>query len=129
MDESAKRPSGELFLRRRDQACVAVFLLVALAALGGHWFFRGGHRGELVDIESAPRQSVSFRLNVNQAEWPEWSLLPGIGETLAKRIVASRRADGSYHRHQDLLRVKGIGPRTLANIRPFLQPIPDPAAP
>ena len=32
-------------------------------------------------------------MDINSAEWPELTLLPGIGETLAKRIVDGEVAD------------------------------------
>ena len=47
-------------------------------------------------------------------------LLPGIGETLAKRIVQSREADGPYRRPDDLQRVKRIGPGKVREMRPYL---------
>lgn len=52
-------------------------------------------------------------------------MLPGLGETLAKRIVASRESEGPFRDHDDLRRVRGIGPRTLERIRPYLLPIPE----
>ena len=51
-------------------------------------------------------------------------MLPGVGETIAKRMVTSRESEGRFTCHEDLLRVSGIGPRTLQRIRPFLLPIP-----
>jgi competence protein ComEA len=61
------------------------------------------------------------------ADWPELSLLPGVGETLARRIVESRSKHGRFADLDDLRRVRGIGPKTLERIRPFLRPLP-PAA-
>jgi competence protein ComEA len=46
--------------------------------------------------------------------------LPGIGPVLAGRIVEDRTANGPYRQAADLLRVKGIGPATLARLRPRL---------
>jgi competence protein ComEA len=51
--------------------------------------------------------------------------LPDIGPTLAGRIVESRAAEGAYLDHDDLMRVKGIGPKTLEKIRPYLLPMPE----
>ncbi|HEY1064654.1 MAG TPA: helix-hairpin-helix domain-containing protein, partial [Pirellulales bacterium] len=59
-------------------------------------------------------------------ERAEWMQLPGIGEILASRILASREAHGPFTRHDDLLRVSGIGPKTLAKLKPFLLPLPEP---
>jgi competence protein ComEA len=60
-----------------------------------------------------------------QADWPELSLLPDIGEQLAKRIVANRRQNGPFRDLEDLRRVRGIGPRTLEGMKPFLLPLAD----
>ena len=58
------------------------------------------------------------------AEWLELALMPNIGEQLAKRIVADRTQRGPFKELEDLLRVRGIGPRTLETMRPFLLPLP-----
>jgi competence protein ComEA len=127
----ASRPEAARFvvpLRRVDQACCAGLLVAAMIAMVGTWLYQGGLRGRVIDVERARPGTVRFQLDVNRAEWPEWSLLPGIGEMLAKRIVHSRQTSGSFQCHEDLLRVRGIGPRTLERIRPFLLPV-EPAVP
>jgi competence protein ComEA len=62
---------------------------------------------------------------VNTANWPELALMPNIGEQLAKRIVADRDRRGPYRELAELRRVRGIGPKTLDGMRPFLLPLPD----
>jgi len=59
-------------------------------------------------------------LDVDRASVPEWVRLPGIGPSLAARIVADRSARGPFGGPEGLLRVPGIGPKTLAKIRLFL---------
>jgi competence protein ComEA len=44
---------------------------------------------------------------------------------LARRIVESRVVEGPFGDHRDLLRVNGIGPRTLERMRPYLLPMPN----
>jgi competence protein ComEA len=110
--------------RRMDQAAVASLLFFALAGMGVYWFVQGGHRGELIEIERAEPLSARYLVDINGAEWPELAELPDIGETLARRIVESRGAAGPFGDHDDLLRVDGIGPRTLEKLRPFLLPMP-----
>jgi competence protein ComEA len=44
---------------------------------------------------------------------------------LARRIVESRQDDGAFVDHEDLLRVNGIGPRTLQRMKPYLLPMAD----
>lgn len=46
--------------------------------------------------------------------------LPGIGPVFAERIVAYRTAHGPFQTLDDLRRVKGIGPKKLVQVRPYL---------
>jgi competence protein ComEA len=46
--------------------------------------------------------------------------LPGIGPSKAKAIVELRAKLGKFRRAEDLLRVKGIGRKKLARLRPLL---------
>jgi len=113
-------------LRRADQAVVAVLVLVALGAAVGWWVSQGGLQGRLIEVERAEPRTAAFKVDVNTASWPELAQLPGIGEKLSQRIVESREADGPFLDHEDLhRRVKGIGPKTLEAIRPYLLPIPN----
>ncbi len=52
-------------------------------------------------------------------------MLPGVGETLAKRIVESRAAEGRFADVEELQRVRGIGPKTLERMKPYLRPLPE----
>lgn len=104
---------------------MAVLLLVGIAAVGGWWLAQRGQRGRLIEIDRAEPRVARFQVDVNRADWPELAQLPGIGETLARRIVESRGQDGPFRDHQDLRRVRGIGPKTLDDIRPHLLPMPE----
>lgn len=61
-----------------------------------------------------------FRIDINQADWQALSLIPGLGDGLARDIVADREARGPYARIDDLARVPGVGPRLLERIRPHM---------
>jgi len=119
----AVRPPHWL-LRRADQAAVAGLVLVALAATFGWWASQGGWQGRLIELERAEPQTAQFQVDINTAEWVELQELPGIGETLAQRIVESRQQDGPFLDHDDLRRVRGIGRARLEQIRPYLRPMP-----
>ena len=120
--DTPSRPSW--LIRTADQVGVAVCVAAALAASVGWWIVQGGWQGRLVEFERAEPLTARFEVDLNRAEWPELTLLPGIGETLAQRIVDSRRTDGPFADHDDLRRIHGIGPRTVERIRPYLRPIP-----
>ena len=70
---------------------------------------------------SAPvEKAYVFQVDANRATWIEWAQLDGIGEKLAKRIVADRSEHGPFQSVEDLRRVKGIGAKTLEKMRPHL---------
>lgn len=56
-------------------------------------------------------------LDLNTATAAELQTLPGIGPVLARRIVEHRTQRGAFHRVDDLLQVKGVGPRLLEGLR------------
>ena len=64
-------------------------------------------------------------LDLNQATAEALIAIPGIGPTLAARIVESRRQEGRFRDVAALLRVRGIGPVRLAEIRPFVSVEPE----
>lgn len=61
--------------------------------------------------------SSSHLINVNTASQQELESLPGIGEILAQRIVEYRTQNGPFRSPEDLLKVKGIGPKKLEALR------------
>lgn len=61
---------------------------------------------------AAPPQSdgaAGGRININTAEASELCLLPGIGETLANRIITYRDEHGPFKSLDDIMNVSGIG--------------------
>jgi competence protein ComEA len=120
-DEASQSEFPKGLLRRRDQFAVALLALAALAGVVCWWMASGGGRGRLIEAEHAPPRRVEFLVDVNSASWPELAQLPGIGETLARRIVDNRRQRGPFTNLDDLVyRVPGIGPKKYRQIKPYL---------
>ena len=79
--------------------------------LRSHSISRHSERsGRAVEIAAA-------RLDLNQATTEQLQELPGIGETIARRVVHRREAHGAYRSVDDLLEVKGIGRKRLEQLR------------
>ncbi len=69
----------------------------------------------------ASQPSRISRLDLNRATVEELQRLPGIGKTLAQRVVERRTAHGPYRTIDELSEVKGIGANRLARVRPLLK--------
>ncbi|MDO9528793.1 MAG: helix-hairpin-helix domain-containing protein [Syntrophales bacterium] len=83
--------------------------------------FRAKQRSEdqeLKDIQSQVKKDrfSDGLLDLNTVSKEKLMFINGIGPVLAKRIIAGR----PYKTVDDLLKVKGIGPKTLEKIRPYV---------
>lgn len=117
---------SEPLIRSRERRTVSVLTAGVLALLAAGWWRHRGEEGT-IDIDRAAPLTAQFLVNVNQADWPELMQLPGVGRTLAERLVAEREERGEFRSVEELTRVEGIGPRTLDRMRPYLLPIADEA--
>ena len=60
-----------------------------------------------------------MKVNLNTATQAELIALPGIGPSMANRILALRQVR-RFNRVEDLLQVRGIGQAKLAKLRPYI---------
>jgi len=98
-------------MRRALVLCLSAFLLVPFAAL------------------AAEKKPLLRPVNINTATAAELQRVPGIGPKTAAQILAMRRNVGSFRSVDDLLAVRGIGPKRLAKMKPFLTVQPPRPAP
>jgi len=68
----------------------------------------------------APKALMQGTVNINTADASQLALLPGIGPKTAESIVSYRTSNGAFNSVDDLVRVKGIGAKTLEKLRPYL---------
>jgi competence ComEA-like helix-hairpin-helix protein len=59
-------------------------------------------------------------LDLNTATAAQLAQVPGIGASSAKAIVQFRGISGPFERQEDLLAIRGISPRKLEQIRPYV---------
>ena len=68
-------------------------------------------------ISEVGEEEQPQKINLNRAEVWLLEALPGIGETLAQRIVDYRQQNGPFHNTNQLLQVAGIGTTTYEQIK------------
>lgn len=69
---------------------------------------------EIADAKPSPEPSGP--VNINTASKDELRSLPGIGETLAERIIAYREESGAFTSTDEIMNVSGIGETKFAAI-------------
>ncbi len=67
--------------------------------------------------ETSTSDNQLLKININTADVQELTKLTGIGPAKAERIIALRQELGKFTSIQDLLQVKGIGPKTLEKMQ------------
>ena len=85
--------------------------LVALFGLAG---------GISASQEARNEETKEVRVDLNHASVEELVELPGIGEQVAKRIVAYREKNGPFESLEELMNVRGLAEKNLKKIEPYL---------
>jgi competence protein ComEA len=62
----------------------------------------------------------SIPLDLNRASLEDLSLIPGIGDALAKEIIACREKRGPFRSIQELKEVKGLGHKKWEKVYPYV---------
>ena len=69
---------------------------------------------------AAAKPAPAGKVNINTATVEQLQTLPGVGETLATRIVEYRQKAGSFKSTQELMNVKGLGEKNFQKIQGYL---------
>ncbi len=75
---------------------------------------------EVQPLRSGPKTTPSAPIDINLASKEQLMTLPGIGTTLADRILTERAEHGAFNSVDDLTRVRGIKGKTLEKLLPYV---------
>ena len=103
---------------RTTSGFVSALLGVAvLLAVGSTSRAAAPPRAQRPEAAAATQESP---VDVNTANEQQLMAVPGIGESLAKRIVQFRDKNGRFEKVDDLMKVQGIGEKSIEKLRPYL---------
>ncbi len=66
-------------------------------------------------------QQSDGKMDINTASLQQLTLLPGIGETIAQRIIDYREEHGDFKNIDELMNVSGIGEKKLQQLKPYIK--------
>jgi competence protein ComEA len=86
-----------------------------------HWLGCAADPGPARGLASDERLALGLPIDPNVAGTRELAFVPGLSRHLAEQVVRDREINGRYECVQDLLRVRGVGPKKLASASPHLR--------
>lgn len=84
------------------------------------WLACAGDPGAPRALGEDERLALGLPVDPNRAGVRELAHVPGLSASLARAVVEERARGGPFRGVDDLLRVRGIGPKRLAQARPHL---------
>lgn len=103
--------------RLTHHRAIALALVACLVVLGASL----SAEARAAAASSADGAKAGQAIDINRASVEELTAIPGIGKSLAQRIVDFRDENGPFKRVEDLLKIRGIGEKSLEKIRPHVK--------
>lgn len=110
-------------MKKSELFTYLIISLVCLLLLTGLFIYRSFLSEPLEIRNNAPivQGEGNGKVNINTADADTLTLLPGIGPATAKNIIDYREKYGLFRKIEDIKNVSGIGDKTYADIRKFIE--------
>lgn len=71
-------------------------------------------------IENSKNSSTNSKININKSDIEELKKLPGVGDSLARKIFDYRKENGNFKSIDELKNVNGIGEKKFDNLKEYI---------
>ena len=102
----------------RKNTIVGILKILAMCAVLNLCVMAGGQAGAKSQKKAAAEKVM--QVNINTASLEGLQVLPRVGPATAARIVAFRTEHKGFKKVEELMNVKGIGPKTFARLKPLV---------
>jgi len=104
------------YLTPQDSTFIAIIMIVFISGAAVQLVFRR----DIAPVRWA-RSVRHFKININTARADQLQMLPGIGATLASRIVDYRRENGPFKTPEDIQDVDGLTAKRFGRIKELIE--------
>ena len=81
--------------------------------------FAGEPAADGDEVHAVADHTLEGQVNINTASQAELELLPGVGPSIAQRIL-DYRAEHQFGQRNHIMRIKGVGQKTFAKIKDYV---------
>jgi len=109
-----------MFNLEKRERFIIIFLVITLLAGLAVTFYKKSNSAVDVKIrsfEDADSMPAFEKININDADETALMRLPGVGQALARRIIAYRAANGNFLSIDGLKHIKGIKDNLFKKIK------------
>lgn len=68
-------------------------------------------------------QNNDGKIDINTASHQQLQLIPGIGESIAHRIIDYRTEHGGFQTVEELMNISGIGEKKFEQMKPYIKAV------
>lgn len=101
-----------------NKLSIAILLCAIVASI--FIYYQRYKEAQTYKFKKVSNEVHQYRININSAKLKELDNLPGIGPSMAQRIIDHRNQNGPFQSLDEITKVKGIGAKSFEKIKGFI---------